>query len=384
MVCKNCGHTLLENEKFCTMCGNYVDEVSHTSQVKKNNIIISEEPPEMKNRDDYYDASSLVSINNNNDVTSPPPNNFSDINRRDSHPEIQMNENRYDRLLEAYIGEDYQEIVRKKINIYAFLFNLFYFLYRKMYIIGILGLIILWIIAIKHTIFIIPYIGVIALLSGVLFNPIYLKIADIKIKRIRKNNSSTDDFELMEVCRKKGGVNAVIALLIYLIFIVSIIGTLFSFKLFLNGKDKYWEENNNNRANCMYLTKNTLFYIKNNEIKGDVEESVCKKFGEDNKYFDIYIKMKRIDGSFSYLYFTTGDTEINLNNNTERKSTLESKAMNGTISEEEKKLLEDYELIESDYSKIKADSEKYEELLAAKKNKSERTSFVFTKEEIFR
>lgn len=399
MVCRNCGNELLEGEKFCTVCGNYNEENS-VAQIPQDNdnpdIVVPEEPPEMKNQtsdhEEEFDTKNLVSLNTtnnegeNDDALDPmPPENIMNITPpEDSHPEIEMNENRYDRLLEAYVGEDYQEIVRKKINIYAFIFNLFYFLYRKMYIIGIIGLIILWVIAVKFTSFIIPYIIVVAVLSGVLFNPIYLKLANVKIKRIRKNNPSTDDFDLMEVCRKKGGVNVIIALIIYLVFIASIIGTMFSFKLFLNGKDPYFEENNNNRANCMYITKNSLLYTRNNSIEGDIIESVCKKFGADSNYFDVYIKMKNFDGSVSYLYFETGDQELSLINNTVKKSVLESKKMNGTITEEEQKQLDEFIQIESDYSKIKEDANKYDELASKKKNKSEKTSFVFTKEEILR
>ena len=54
------------------------------------------------------------------------------------------------------------------------------------------------------------------------------------------------------------------------------------------------------------------------------------------------------------------------------------------FTEEENKRLEEYEQIEKNYKTIKADSEKYEELLSKKKNNTERTSFIFTKEEVLR
>lgn len=378
MVCKNCGRELLEGEKFCIVCGSYVDDNSNLPQSQENelNIDVPKEPLELSGHSDNYEANKLIDIN----IT--PPNDL-----KNDYLENDMNDNRYDRLLEAYVGEDYQEIVRKKINLYAFLFNLFYFLYRKVYSIGIVGLIILWVFAIKKPILIIPYIIVIAIISGVLFNPIYLKLASNKIKKLRKANPSTDDFDLMEICRKKGGVNVVVALVIYLIFIISIIGTLFSFKLFLNGKEKYWEENNNNRANCIYITKNSLIYGRNNGVISndtDILETACKKFGDSTEFFDIYLKMKNFDGSVSYLYFSTGEQELRLNNNTIQKGILENKKNTGTITEEENKRLEEYEQIEKNYKIIKEDSEKYEELVSKKKNNTERTSFIFTKEEVLR
>jgi len=378
MVCRNCGNQLIENEKFCTVCGHYNGD-EEENQNNDMDITIPKEPIGMVNNEN-----ELINIDTANDIQTPPDLliNINDTNN--NHPETEMNENRYDRLLEAYVGEDYQEIVRKKINLYAFIFNLFYFLYRKMYIIGIIGLSILWILAIKYPILIIPYIIIVAIISGVLFNPIYLKIAKIKINNLKKNSPSDDDFELIEICRKKGGVNVVIALLIYLVFIISIIGTLFSFRLFFNGKGKYWDENNNNRANCRYLSRNSLFYARNNGISGEIEESVCKKFGTDDQYFDVYLKMKSIDGSFSYLYFSSGNEGIDLTNNTEKKNALENKRMNGTITEEEKKQLEEYEQIESNYKKIKTDSEKYEQLPSKIQKNTERSSYVFSKEELLK
>ena len=55
-----------------------------------------------------------------------------------------------ERFLKAYIGEDYQKIRFKKFNILAALLNWAYVIYRKLYITGIIGLIITEIVVLKY------------------------------------------------------------------------------------------------------------------------------------------------------------------------------------------------------------------------------------------
>ena len=118
MKCEKCGKKLRKNEKFCTVCGYYNDEKDNLS------------PDEWDDGD--YD---LLSEEQNNE-------NGQEINTVENSEEKKTISYSFEkeRDLEAYIGEDYKMIKKSPFNIYAFLLNWMYVLYRKLYITGIIGL----------------------------------------------------------------------------------------------------------------------------------------------------------------------------------------------------------------------------------------------------
>ena len=57
--------------------------------------------------------------------------------------------------------------------------------------------------------------------SGLLFNPIYIAVAKQRVLKIKKEEEYSDDFATEQVCAKKGGVNFVIPIIIYLLFLIT-------------------------------------------------------------------------------------------------------------------------------------------------------------------
>ena len=131
MVCKKCGKRLKEGEMFCTVCGYFNDpnDISNYDDNKKENFTNDDEVDLLKEDEE--------SVNDGIEIQAFSIDTTTDDTKKTGFFDFQD-----DRFLEAYIGEDYKVVARKKINIYALLLSWIYFLYRKLYITGIIGLII--------------------------------------------------------------------------------------------------------------------------------------------------------------------------------------------------------------------------------------------------
>ncbi|MBE6160967.1 MAG: DUF2628 domain-containing protein [Firmicutes bacterium] len=145
---------------------------------------------------------------------------------------LEKKENVDEELLEDYIGNNYNKIKNRIINFSALFLGPFYYLYRKLYIIGLFllifqTLIIYFIKNIKY--FIVIEITYLLILS-LLFNTLYLVITKKNIKKIQ---SAADEKIIKERCILKGGTDLLISSLIstgYIILIVLFLATsLFNF-----------------------------------------------------------------------------------------------------------------------------------------------------------
>ena len=221
MKCEKCGKKLRKNEKFCTVCGYYNDEKDDLS------------PDEWDDGD--YD---LLSEEQNNE-------NGQEINTVENSEEKKTISYSFEkeRDLEAYIGEDYKMIKKSPFNIYAFLLNWMYVLYRKLYITGIIGLSIALLIALFYTRFILYYLIGSMVILGFIFNPYYIFIIKQRIKRLEIKYEGSDAYTFTEICEEKGGVNGTIALIIYFIFLVIIFFCLVRVNYNKDHNTKFWKEN---------------------------------------------------------------------------------------------------------------------------------------------
>lgn len=375
MRCKNCGKRLRAKEKFCTVCGYY----NSTEEDNANKITFQENDSTLT--EDNFNIE--IPIENQKD---PEENaNVEEFNLKADASGTKENEFYYkdEKFLEAYIGEDYKLIKKSPFNIYAFLLNWMYILYRKMYIIGIVGLVITGIVIKLHPKNLLVYAGITMVVLGLIFNKLYIFISKIKVESILKKNEGTDNFTMENICAKKGGVNVRNALIIYFIFLVIIFFSIFKFSFNKSYNKKYWEENNENRATCLSLVKTAYKDLDNNPITGTISESACTINKSPKKEYNVYLKLQN-NSKVTYVYYKTDNGYLVFSNSTEDLESLETKNANQTITNLEKEKLQAKKQISDDYLIASKKAIEEDKLVKEKKNTSEKINFIFSKEEIIR
>lgn len=387
MNCQNCGKKLKPNEKFCTVCGYYNSEEKTEDKIEEE---VEYNDKELDDEDDDLDSFGFDLENDETEVSeSENTNDFNDEeqeefeefkidanptnNKKEKKEKTKYYEYEYEYLLDSFIGEDANIIKEKTFNIYAFIFNWLYFIYRKMYITGILGLLVSLLIFIYIRILYLPFIILSMISIGFTFNKIYISYAKRMISKIVLKD---DDLIEKETCEKKGRVNFIIPLIIYTIYLVIIVVVYLGIRINPDYNQKFFKENSNNDASCISMIKKAYNYSKNTLNITDINSAVCRK---NNKDYTIYLKYTDIIQYYNLkegtLYYQTDTTEI---------KTLEEKSINNTITNEEQELLNLKKKIEMEYEEIYKSSKNEQKLIKEKKNKTERLNYDYTKEEITR
>ena len=376
MVCKNCGRKLKNNEKFCTECGYYNDdddfslegdsfEEEETEEEEDAEVIVVDE-------EEYEDYDSSEENSSKKEKKSK---------KKSEQKVISLDD--IDSLMELYIGEDYKWICERPFNIYALIFSWMYFLYRKLYLIGILGLALTGLVLYFLMGFIVPYIILVMVLSGIFFNKIYLVVIRRRIRRILNKTEGIDEYTIQEKCRKKGGVSVFNALSIFVIFLVIMILCFIDGVSLPQETPKFWDKNTENLANCKSVSKQTYQILKDNKIDGSLEESICEVHIGDSKTYDTYFKLKK-DSVSQYYYFKNEGNYFTLEGNTEKLEYLEEEKENGTISEEEEKMLTITKNLSSKFASLKKDAEYEDRLISEGLDTSEKAHYVFGKDDILK
>ena len=388
MQCKKCGHKLKRNETFCTVCGYYNDE---DIDLDENEVIESviddyeeEDPKEddlnLENEDTSDEDYSVDDDEPLGNDEYEPYDDFDDKKEKeDTEDYYYTNED----CLEAYIGEDYNIIKKKFFNIYAFLLSWAYVLYRKLYITGILGLLLALLCLLKSKVLLIIYLVASMVIWGFLFNKYYIFVAKKRIERYIAKSDDTDRYKMVNICAKRGGVSILKALLIYLIFLGGIVYLFTSNKVMKTSKQYFWKENTANKANCLSLVR--AAYKNKEELKmGEALEGACSiQIKKGKKQFDVYLKTE-YENVMIYTYFTTEGDYIVYKNNTKSMNELMAKKANKTITEEETKLLKEKQIIESTYKEIYDKSIQEDQLIDKKQNKEQKLNYIYSDEEITR
>lgn len=374
MRCKNCGKRLREKEKFCTICGYYNGDSDDDIKLEGtfNGLLPDDEP-------NLLDESTYETIEEDNGIEE-----FS-LKANSSGTKDDEFFYKDEKFLEAYIGEDYKLIKKSPFNIYAFLLNWMYVLYRKMYIIGIIGMIITGIVFLLRPKFIVVYLIVAMVIIGLTFNKLYIYVSKLKVEFMLKKLQGTDRFTLENICEKKGGVKVVPALVIYLIFLIIIFFGMFNVYYNKNNNTNFWNENSENRATCDSLLKTSYKELEKNPVTGTLNEGLCSitKSSNSPKKYDVYLKINN-DNVVIYVHYETNGKYLEYDNNTEGIQQLEAKNVNRTITDEEMEELKKKRKIEEDYYQGQKKSAEEEDLIKNNKNTSERKNFVFQEKEIIR
>ena len=216
------------------------------------------------------------------------------------------------------------------------------------------------------------------------FNKYYIFISKQVIKNQQKKFEGSDDYSMEKILSRKGGVNVIFTLILYLLFLIVLFYGMFHFTINKTHNTKFWEENTTNEASCISLTKIAYKDLPNVTEKGQIMESTCKvTTGDTNNEYSIYIKI--LDNTkVIYAYYQTEKSYLKYRGNTKLLGELEQKQANNTLSDVEKGMLVELKNIELTDNDIYEKSKEEKKLIEEKKNTKPRIDYFFTKEEITR
>lgn len=233
MKCLKCGAYVYSSDKFCRSCGatlnsetcQYGDNISnsrydssscHEQQYKYSYEYSNKTKPTYNTNathQDQYDYSASYSFDPSKYDYAYRPNDSGD-----------------DKYIKAYIGHNYELIKKMKFSFPALIFGPWYLIYRKVWGYAIAALIISLAADFLLETDLADVINIIInIYFACKFKEIYMKQTEEKVESIKQQNLDKSTNELLDVCRKKGGVSfkgigaiivigifAVIALGIYL------------------------------------------------------------------------------------------------------------------------------------------------------------------------
>lgn len=205
-------------------------------------------------------------------------------------------------LKKAYIGKNYDKITTRNYSIAGLIFNSFYFLYRKIYLLGILlffiNFIVLNLIINSNSILIKTIciiVELIILCIGLFVNKIYLRYVDKKVNKYIIENPKANQEQLEYICNNKGGTSLkgiliLFGMLVIFIIINFVLGSILMFNSlknslndnFIGEKDKQYDgvlelDTSDKFTNYFNITvpQEFLFYDTFNQYKYDtLEEGV--------------------------------------------------------------------------------------------------------------
>lgn len=219
--------------------------------------------------------------------------------------------------IEIFIDKNAAKIMRRGFSFPTFFLGMYYFFYRKMYLLGLAFLIVT--ILFSVVVYFIPqdislylvlgYLALVLIFNIVLsisFNRMYVNYANRKIESIKRKNPKITKFELEERIKYSGGTNILAPALLLLL----IIGSNFyiTYKLY-NAKDElsnntyYVTTFTSDIKSKIYLNSDSSFIWydnmdneKDNYKVGNYSVSVGRKAAMEIKLYNVNIdRIKKID-----------------------------------------------------------------------------------------
>lgn len=347
MECKKCGKILSEQEKFCTYCGYYNDpneeddinegfiedkkSVTKTHSYSKDNIEIE---------DVVYEETDQLKA----------------------------------KCLRVYLTSDFKTVSEGVFNLYAMLFSWIYFIYKKMYIIGIPGLLVAGILVLLQPVVLIIFAFLSMVLSGVFFNKLYLWYANKKIDKIIDKNNPND---AIRVSKKAGKDNVLVTLGIYFIFLILIIVLYFYKGTFGSGGDKYWKENKNNKNTCLQMIDAAKRNSKSSSVAFLVEAG-CVVINSNTSNFQVYLQFDKGNKTIIEQYSTDAQ-KMYLDGSTDLLTDYESRK--SSLVDSELKYYQEMLEIQANYSKLAREAKIEDEAIKSKINQRPKTYFLITEVE---
>jgi len=242
MHCLNCNSKIADGEEFCNVCGSAID--TQPLKKKRESKVVKEETT---------DVSTFIN----------------DENEEQENAKM---------LMKAYIGKNYEKIIKKDFSWNAFLFGPFYFFYRKMWLVAAI-----WFVVVFVGILFLPSIFMmlnfaLSIFVALKFNTWYVERAGNDIGMIKEMNRGKTQNELERICRNKGGTSIIIPILL-------IIG-------------------------CFFVAS-VLFYLITTYI-----DEVLGEYSDISSYQSAYSTSNQFDGCFSSVpYPVLDNTWIEVTNN---------------------------------------------------------------------
>lgn len=381
MKCRNCGNELRENERFCTMCGTFNDPNDEDDiPVGVETFQVPTETPPVDNSEEEFPEIDEFKIGGKPKEEKPKKEKKQKVKKEKPPKEEYVPVG--DPNIIAYIGEDYRWIVERPFNIYALLLSFIYFLYRKMYLIGFLGLLLSGFVVKLFPIATIPYIALVMIGSGFFFNKIYLDTVERKVNKIVQNAEPGED--VTEICRKKGGVNTFTPFLFFFLFLIIMFLSYVRIIPFYR-TSKYWSVNSDNLANCKRMGRNVYENLGETVKNGELEELICEiVIGTDKKHYNFYLKMVD-NGQLRYLYYEdNGRGFEDLRGSTDFIEDLEKTKEKFGLADSDQEFLDTSKDLPNKFDALKDDASYEDKAILNGKDTKEKTHFRFNKDDLYR
>ncbi len=183
------------------------------------------------------------------------------------------------RELELYIDKNYKKISNKVFSFPTFFLSVFYFFYRKMYLLAfffaILNISICFFAIINYKIALILLVGtyLLSFIIAIKFNSIYINFANHKINKIKKKHFQLSNYEIDEKIKDAGGTNLLSPVLFLTILLFF---NFFSVKYFkfnqidlLSNNDYLVSSNINTNALMKLNLDKSFIWYKDKDNKSD-------------------------------------------------------------------------------------------------------------------